>query len=80
MFCKKCGKEIDDDSEFCVHCGATVSVTVLKDGNGGEDSDGDGKKPAVSSDKYPMALPKGSVLAGQYIIGKGVLSGDPCYP
>lgn len=24
MFCRKCGKEIPDDSDFCRYCGATV--------------------------------------------------------
>ena len=24
MFCKNCGKEIDDDSKFCQHCGAVI--------------------------------------------------------
>ena len=24
MFCSKCGKQIDDDSEFCVFCGAKI--------------------------------------------------------
>ena len=27
MFCPKCGKEIADDAEFCVHCGRRVSLT-----------------------------------------------------
>ena len=26
MYCKKCGKEIREDSKFCVHCGATVQM------------------------------------------------------
>lgn len=25
MFCNKCGKEIDDGSRFCNHCGATLT-------------------------------------------------------
>ena len=24
MFCKKCGKEINDDAVVCVHCGCAV--------------------------------------------------------
>lgn len=32
MFCTKCGKEISDDSQFCIHCGAKqtpmVSVSI----------------------------------------------------
>jgi len=27
MFCPKCGKEIADDAEFCVHCGRKVPPT-----------------------------------------------------
>ena len=27
MFCYKCGKEIDDQSTFCVHCGTKVKTT-----------------------------------------------------
>lgn len=26
MFCKNCGKQIDDDSKFCPECGGSVSV------------------------------------------------------
>ena len=26
MFCKKCGKEIPDDSAFCPKCGAQVNM------------------------------------------------------
>jgi len=26
MYCKKCGKVIDDDSEFCSNCGTAVSI------------------------------------------------------
>ena len=25
MFCKNCGKQIDDDSKFCSECGASVA-------------------------------------------------------
>lgn len=28
MFCRKCGNEIDDDSEFCVVCGEKVSASA----------------------------------------------------
>ena len=32
MFCKNCGKEIDDGSKFCQYCGAnlTASETDIK--------------------------------------------------
>ena len=33
MFCKNCGKKIEDDSLFCPHCG-----TAVKSGNAGTDS------------------------------------------
>ena len=33
MFCKNCGKTIEDDSLFCPHCG-----TAVKSGNAGTDS------------------------------------------
>jgi membrane protease YdiL (CAAX protease family)/DNA-directed RNA polymerase subunit RPC12/RpoP len=28
MFCQKCGKKIDDDSEFCVYCGFKIKMEV----------------------------------------------------
>lgn len=28
MICKKCGKETDDDSKFCIYCGADVGQTT----------------------------------------------------
>lgn len=28
MFCTKCGKEISDDSQFCIHCGAKQKPMV----------------------------------------------------
>ena len=28
MFCTKCGKEISDDSQFCIHCGAKQTSMV----------------------------------------------------
>lgn len=30
MYCRKCGKQIPDDSEFCYKCGAPVVITVNK--------------------------------------------------
>lgn len=29
IYCKKCGKEIADDSEFCPHCGAAQSAQPI---------------------------------------------------
>lgn len=33
MFCPSCGREIPDDSQFCQHCGAELTI-----GNGDDDS------------------------------------------
>lgn len=39
MFCKQCGKEIEDDANFCIHCGVTINdrapsqTTVNNSGN-----------------------------------------------
>lgn len=30
MYCKKCGKEIENDSRFCSGCGAKVEVEIKK--------------------------------------------------
>jgi hypothetical protein len=33
MFCKQCGKEIDSDSKFCVHCGSAQITGLSVVGN-----------------------------------------------
>lgn len=33
MYCKKCGKEIADDSVFCKHCGANQTTIVTRPSN-----------------------------------------------
>lgn len=33
MFCTKCGKEISDDSQFCIHCGAKQNTINLSPNN-----------------------------------------------
>ena len=30
MFCEHCGKEIDNNSEFCIHCGMPVEPVASK--------------------------------------------------
>ncbi len=29
MFCRNCGKEIDDKAAICVHCGVAVNPTAV---------------------------------------------------
>lgn len=31
MFCTRCGKEVTDDSTFCVHCGDTLQEALSTD-------------------------------------------------
>ena len=31
MFCKKCGKEIDDNAKFCMHCGNSINEEAKND-------------------------------------------------
>lgn len=31
MFCKKCGRQIDDDSKFCEFCGQAVGINVERE-------------------------------------------------
>ena len=33
MYCKKCGKEINDEAVVCIHCGCAVAKEVEKDHN-----------------------------------------------
>ncbi|MDR1594941.1 MAG: zinc ribbon domain-containing protein [Prevotellaceae bacterium] len=35
MFCSKCGQQIPDESQFCKHCGATVTATAPAGNAGG---------------------------------------------
>jgi hypothetical protein len=37
MYCRHCGKEIDNDSKFCIHCGESSHL------NHGADSSGEGE-------------------------------------
>jgi uncharacterized membrane protein YvbJ len=33
MFCKKCGKQIDTDSKFCMYSGVSLYIEKLHDRN-----------------------------------------------
>lgn len=35
MFCKNCGKEIDDNAAICIHCGVSTSNSPTVIDNGG---------------------------------------------
>ncbi|MCR1950033.1 zinc ribbon domain-containing protein [Clostridium sp. DSM 100503] len=35
MFCKNCGKEIDDNAAVCIHCGVATNPTPTVVDNGG---------------------------------------------
>lgn len=35
MYCKNCGKEIDDKASFCIHCGVAVEDNQFVKDNGG---------------------------------------------
>lgn len=65
MYCKKCGKEINDDAVVCVHCGCAV-----------ED-----KKPAVSNSQDFNTPKTGmGVLLGLLLGLVGLLIGVLIYP
>lgn len=33
MYCKNCGKQIDDDSKFCNYCGTEQSINIYRESN-----------------------------------------------
>lgn len=35
MFCKNCGKEIDDNASVCIHCGVSTNLSPKVVDNGG---------------------------------------------
>jgi len=38
MFCPYCGKQLSDDSRFCIHCGAKVNATAANTASKKDDS------------------------------------------
>ena len=46
MFCKRCGREIDDDSVFCRKCGSRVTGEGADEGPGKEDQEQEVSEPA----------------------------------
>lgn len=59
MLCDKCGKEIADDSQFCGHCGATLSGAAASAGQAGQPPTPPGTQTYV-----PPPPPAGSPPAG----------------
>lgn len=50
MFCRECGKEIDDNAAFCIYCGKPTANTGVSNNvilNGNEDK----KKKATKKPK-----------------------------
>ncbi|MFQ9094815.1 MAG: zinc-ribbon domain-containing protein, partial [Ruminococcus sp.] len=50
MFCQKCGKEIEDGTRFCEHCGAAQDAAAA--GNPGTNSNA-GVNPTMQASPYP---------------------------
>ncbi|MEA4923125.1 MAG: zinc-ribbon domain-containing protein [Eubacteriaceae bacterium] len=67
MFCKKCGKQIDDDAVFCEYCGATVTSTPP------EVEEKNGKAEVFTNDDSPSKN-KGKVLLSKSMIVAIILS------
>ena len=61
--CSKCGSELDVSHAFCGVCGQKVVI----DGEGTSD---DSFQYNTDNEAFPLALPVGSILAGQYTIDK----------
>lgn len=34
MYCKNCGQEIDDNADYCIHCGSAVRKDTVSSGSG----------------------------------------------
>ena len=52
MFCNNCGKEIDDDAKFCMHCGKPIEVKKAKKVSKDNKSD----KPEIDNEKVDKIL------------------------
>lgn len=64
MFCKKCGKEINDDAVVCVHCGCSV-----------ED-----KKPVSNNQDFNAPKTGMGVILGLFLGIIGLIIGILIYP
>ncbi len=64
MFCKKCGKEINDDAVVCVHCGCAVND----------------KKPASNAQDFNTPKTGMGVILGLFLGLIGLIIGILIYP
>ena len=59
MFCKECGRELDDDELFCANCGARSELK--------EEEDEDSEEKTGKSKKVYISLIIGIVIALVFI-------------
>lgn len=63
MYCKKCGKKIDDDSIYCASCGNKINTTKNKQ----KSSSMSNEEKTTEEDKLSVAPCLGGVIT-RYII------------
>ena len=71
MFCQKCGKEIEDGTRFCEHCGAAQDAAA--GGNPGTNSNA-GVNPTMQASSYPVQAMNAAAPAKKKK-GKGCIIG-----
>lgn len=71
MFCQKCGKEIEDGTRFCEHCGAAQDAAAA--GNPGTNSNA-GVNPTMQASPYPAQAMNAATPAKKKK-GKGCIIG-----
>ena len=71
MFCQKCGKEIEDGTRFCEHCGAAQDAAAA--GNPGTNSNA-GVNPTMQASPYPAQAMNAAAPAKKKK-GKGCIIG-----
>lgn len=67
MFCMKCGKKIDDDSNFCQFCGNGITNSALKTGT--QTGTNPVMQPANSFNKKMMIVVVSCIVAVAAVIG-----------
>lgn len=70
MFCRFCGKQIPDSSQFCEHCGRLLR-SPDKDGWRPSQDDGDGWRPKPEQPPVPEKKSRRNIIAA--CVGGGVL-------